>query len=77
MTPTEIACRHVCFNPEENHCAAESGDPCNWSGCDVDQVEPFHAERREDAIAMTTEPLTDKELALLKAAIQKVVDETL
>jgi hypothetical protein len=46
MTPIELACRHSCC---DGNCAAQAGEPCDWSHCDVDGVAEFHAERIEDA----------------------------
>lgn len=53
MTPIDIACRHQ--NDDLTNCSAEAGEYCNWPANSVAMMYGlFHAERIEDAAAMTT-----------------------
>lgn len=53
MTPIEIACRHTNSISGLN-CGAEAGEACRWADTEELVYSPhFHAERIEDAAAMT------------------------
>ena len=70
MTAMEIACRHSCGG---YNCGAEAGDPCDWSHCHLEPgVTPpeCHAERIEDASAIS-EPTTAPTLAEFDLAAEK------
>lgn len=53
MTPIEVACRHSCWSDPgtQYNCAAQAGEPCDWSHCDTEPsgVALYHEERIIDA----------------------------